>query len=277
VNQNANPVAEQPEDVRRYVVGDIHGCAKALRSLVETIAPRPKDQLVFLGDYVDRGPDSRDVIEQLIQVRKLCRTVMLRGNHEIMLGGVVFRDLDPTVWLGSGGKATVASYGGDIQKMPEHHRDFLKSLRPHYETTDSIFVHACYESHLPMDRQDDSLRYWAHLTHLLPAPHISGKRVFVGHTPQMSGRILDAGHLICVDTHCVGNGYLTAYDIDNNHSIQVDRRGHVLRSPAKAAFQKLLKFFRSGSRKQSHKPASAQKPNSSSADPSLETHSNLHG
>ena len=229
--------------MRQFVIGDIHGCAKALRSLVETMAPEPQDQLIFLGDYVDRGPNSRDVIEQLVQLRTQCRTVMLRGNHEIMLAGVLFRDLDPTVWLGSGGKATVASYGGDIKKMPEHHRAFLRSLRPHYESSDAIFVHACYESHLPMDRQEDSIKYWSHLGYLLPAPHVSGKRVFVGHTPQTNGRIMDAGHLVCVDTHCVGNGYLTAYDVENNDMIQVDRRGHLLRSPAKAALQKLRGLF----------------------------------
>lgn len=229
--------------IRRYVIGDIHGCAKALRGLIDAIEPTPDDELIFLGDYVDRGPNSRNVIEQLIDLRERCRVICLRGNHEIMLGGVLFRGLDPSVWIGSGGKATISSYGGDINKMPKQHRDFLKSLRPYYETTDAIFVHACYEPHLTMDRQDDSMKYWAHLSWLLPGPHISGKRVFVGHTPQPDGRIMDAGHLVCVDTHCVGNGYLTAFDLDTNDTIQVNRHGHVLRSPAKAFFQHLAKIF----------------------------------
>ena len=228
---------------RRFVIGDIHGCSKALRSLIDAISPTAGDELVFLGDYVDRGPNSRDVIEQLIALQERCRTVMLRGNHEIMLAGVLFRDLDPTVWLGSGGNATIASYGGKIQKMPPHHRKFLKSLRPFYETHDTIFVHASYEAHLPMDRQDESIIYWTHLTSLLPAPHISGKRVIVGHTPQPDGRVMDEGHLVCIDTHCVGSGFLTAYDIDNNEVIQVDRRGHVLRSPAKLLLQKLVRLL----------------------------------
>lgn len=230
--------------MRRFVIGDIHGCAKALRGLIDALAPQSGDELIFLGDYVDRGPNSRDVIEQLIELRSRCRVVLLRGNHEIMLAGVVFRDLDPTVWLGSGGNATVASYGGDIRKMPEHHRSFLKSLRPHYETSDSIFVHASYESHLSMDCQDDSVIYWTHLSWVLPAPHLSGKRVFVGHTPQPDGRVMDAGHLVCIDTHCVGTGYLTAYDVENNQVIQVNRHGHLLRSPAKAFLQRLIKLFR---------------------------------
>lgn len=229
--------------MRRYVIGDIHGCAKALRTLVDAIAPQSDDELVFLGDYVDRGSDSRNVVEQLIDLQGRCRVVCLHGNHEIMLGGVLFRDLNPTVWLGSGGKATITSYGGDIRKMPEAHRAFLKSLRPYYEINDTIFVHASYEAHLPMERQDDSVIYWSHLSYLLPPPHISGKRVFVGHTPQPSGRVMDAGHLVCIDTHCVGNGFLTAFNVDSNATIQVDRRGHLLRSPAKVFFQKMSKLF----------------------------------
>ena len=92
--------------MRRFVIGDIHGCAKALRTLIETIAPRAEDELVFLGDYVDRGPDSRDVVDQVIDLHDRCRVVALRGNHEIMLMGVALGGLDDTVWLANGGKAT---------------------------------------------------------------------------------------------------------------------------------------------------------------------------
>ena len=81
--------------MRRYVIGDIHGCGKALRSLVDEISPTKDDELIFLGDYVDRGPDSRGVIDQLIELRDHYRVILLRGNHEIMLSGVVFRNLDP--------------------------------------------------------------------------------------------------------------------------------------------------------------------------------------
>ncbi len=104
--------------MRRFVIGDIHGCAKALRTLIETIAPQPDDELVFLGDYVDRGPDSRDVVDQVIELQQQCRVVALRGNHEIMLMGVAIGGLDDSVWLANGGKATVSSYGGCLSKIP---------------------------------------------------------------------------------------------------------------------------------------------------------------
>ena len=103
--------------MRRFVIGDIHGCAKALRSLIEIIDPRPDDELVFLGDYVDRGPDSRNCVDQLIALKERCRLVTLRGNHEIMLMGVAFGGLNSKAWLASGGLATVSSYGGSLKKL----------------------------------------------------------------------------------------------------------------------------------------------------------------
>ncbi|TWT98436.1 metallophosphoesterase family protein [Stieleria varia] len=218
--------------MRRFVIGDIHGCSKALRTLIETIAPTPEDEIVFLGDYVDRGPDSRGVIDQVIELQEQCRVVALLGNHEIMLRGVAMRGLDPKVWLASGGHATVASYGGSLSKMPESHENFFCNLQHFYETSDNIFVHACYEYHLPMDQQSEEMMFWSHLTHPLPPPHSSGKRVFVGHTPQPGGVVLDMGYLVCVDTYCFGHGYLTAMNVATNEMYQVDRKGFRRRVPA---------------------------------------------
>ncbi|MEO1529095.1 MAG: metallophosphoesterase family protein [Planctomycetota bacterium] len=220
--------------MRRFVIGDIHGCSKALRTLIETIDPQSDDELVFLGDYVDRGPDSKGVIAQLIELKEKCRVVALRGNHEIMLWSVAYNGTDAEVWLESGGRATVTSYGGSLEKIPDSHRDFIRDLLPHYETDESIFVHACYEPSLQMDEQGDALRYWTHLGAVPPEPHCSGKRVFVGHTPQANGDVLDLGHLVCMDTYCFGTGYLTGLDLATNEVIQVDRKGFRRRVPAQA-------------------------------------------
>lgn len=220
--------------MRRFVIGDIHGCSKALRTLIETIAPEADDELIFLGDYVDRGPDSKGVIEQLIELQNQCRVIALRGNHEIMLWSVAYNGTDPEVWLESGGRATVTSYGGSLEKIPAVHQEFLRELLPHYETREAIFVHACYEPTLRMDQQADALRYWTHIGSTPPEPHCSGKRVYVGHTPQASGDILDLGHLVCMDTYCFGTGYLTGLDLATNEVIQVDRKGFRRRVPAQA-------------------------------------------
>lgn len=217
--------------MRRFVIGDIHGCSKALRSLIEAIKPEAVDEIVFLGDYIDRGPDSRDVVQQILELRERCQVITLRGNHEIMLLGVALGGLDDTVWLENGGVATVTSYGGKVGRIPADHLEFFQGLEPYYETSDFIFVHAGYHHLREMHEQDSATTYWNHLPSPLPAPHKSGKRVIVGHTPQPGGQVLDGGHVICVDTYCFGGGYLTAFETSTSDVIQADRHGHLRRAP----------------------------------------------
>ncbi len=230
--------------MRRFVIGDIHGCGKALRTLIEAIEPRPQDEIVFLGDYIDRGPDSRDVIQQILELRERCHVVTLRGNHEIMLLGVALGGLDDTVWLENGGVATVTSYGGKLSRIPPDHLEFFQKLEPYYETSDCIFVHAGYHHHLEMHEQDSATTYWNHLPSPLPAPHKSGKRVIVGHTPQPNGCVLDGGHVICVDTYCFGGGYLTALETNTCDVFQADRHGHLRRAPLQVITNRLGRLIK---------------------------------
>jgi serine/threonine protein phosphatase 1 len=229
--------------MRRFVVGDIHGCAKALRTLIETIDPTPEDELIFLGDYIDRGPDSRNVVEQLLELQTRCRMVALCGNHELMMLTIINRGYDDAIWMANGGRATVTSYGGNLSKIPSSHLGFFARLQSYYETDDTICAHAGYNPMLPMDQQDAVELYWNHLSAQLPAPHLSGKRVFVGHTPQGSGDILDGGHVVCIDTYCFGGGYLTAFDLDTDELIQTNHHGH-LRRHAGAEWMKRLQSLR---------------------------------
>lgn len=230
--------------MRRFAIGDIHGCAKALRSLIEAISPDPDDEIVFVGDYIDRGPDSRDVIDQIISLSSRCKVVALRGNHELMLQGVVVGGLDDRVWLANGGQATVSSYGGSLSKIPADHIYFFRSLRPFYETETEIFVHAGYRPDCGMHATDEMTIYWAHLPLPLPPPHFSGKRVIVGHTPQPEGRVLDAGHLVCIDTYCFGGGCLTALDLGTGETLQTNRHGHLRRPPLISAAAGVKKMGR---------------------------------
>ncbi|MGV3486736.1 MAG: metallophosphoesterase family protein [Planctomycetaceae bacterium] len=233
--------------MRRFVIGDIHGCSKALRTIVEAIAPQSDDQLIFLGDFIDRGPDSRGVIDLMITTAQQTRVIGLRGNHEVMLLGVVCGGCDPQLWLQSGGAATLASYGGSIEKIPPRHLEFFRSLRAHHETERELFIHAGYDPDVPADKIDDAHRYWNHLTGL-PLPHCSGKRVFVGHTPQANGKVLDYGHLVCLDTYCFGGGWLTALDLDTDEVIQANRHGHLRRDLSTVLTKWLARWFRSSSR-----------------------------
>ncbi len=209
--------------MRTIAIGDIHGCLRALEGLVAAIEPTESDRLIFLGDYVDRGPHSKGVIDLLLELRKRCQMVCLLGNHEVMLRLVLNGPITQE-WLQLGGSETLASYGGSLKNMPGAHVDFLFSLRPYYETESAVFVHANYDAELAMQDQPEELLYWEHLG-VLPGPHRSGKKVFVGHTPQISGEVGDFGYLKCLDTFCFGGGWLTAMEVDQGCLWQVSKTG----------------------------------------------------
>lgn len=228
--------------MRRFVIGDIHGCAKALRTVIETIAPAADDQIIFLGDYIDRGIDTRNVVDQVIELQSQCRVVALKGNHELMLLAILRHGIDDAIWLANGGRATVTSYGGSLSKIPEDHLKFFDRLRPYYENDQAICVHAGYDPNLQMKFQEDAVMHWNHLSAVMPGRHLSGKRVFIGHTPQPMGNILDAGHVVCIDTYCFGGGFLTAFDLDTDEVIQADVHGHLRRDRARELRQRLRRM-----------------------------------
>lgn len=212
--------------MRTIAIGDIHGCSTALMSLLEAINPQPTDTLVFLGDYIDRGPDSRGVLETCMAVRKKCNAVFLLGNHEIMLLGAL-RGLPPAHWLGSGGQQTLTSFGGRLEGIGSAFQEFLSDCKYYYETATHIFVHANFHADLPMGEQDESSLFWDHLSDRVPDPHFSGKHVFLGHTPQPNGNIGWYGHFTCIDTGCFAGGWLSAVDVNSLESWQVSKQGHL--------------------------------------------------
>lgn len=212
---------------RLIAIGDIHGCRAALESLWSAISPTSEDTVVTLGDYVDRGPDSKGVIDLLIEYGKQCKLVAIQGNHEEMMLNVLREKLPPHRWLQFGGVDTLDSYGfvGDLKVIPESHLAFFKSMVNYYETDQHIFIHANYDPALPMDKQGIFQLRWLKLTESTPPPHISGKRVIVGHTHDRGGQIFDVGHLICIDTFCYGGGWLTALDVKSGKIWQANREG----------------------------------------------------
>ncbi len=212
---------------RIIAIGDIHGCSAALDALTAAIAPDPADTLVFLGDYIDRGPDSRGGIDRVLALREKGRVISLTGNPELMLRHamqVEQRDF----WLDCGGRATLASYGGSLANIPPEHIAFFAHNRRWWETAEHIFVHANYVYDSPMDEQPDYAAFWEHL-HSVPPPHISGKQVIVGHTPQITGEVLDMGHVVCIDTFCFGGGWLSAFNPETTETWQADAAGHLRR------------------------------------------------
>jgi serine/threonine protein phosphatase 1 len=215
---------------RTIAIGDIHGCSAALDALLEAIRPRLNDTIVPLGDYINRGPDTKGVIKRLIDLSHQCRLVPLLGNHDQML--LTARSgLHTMNWIRMGGLATLQSYGTfrELNLIPDDHIKFLKNCLDYYETDTHIFVHANYFPDKPMDKQPVEMMRWKSITDMTPGPHETGKIVIVGHTSQKNGEILDLGHLKCIDTCCYGGGWLTALDVHTEEVWQADIEGNMRR------------------------------------------------
>ena len=198
---------------RTIAIADIHGCSDALESVLRAIDPKPDDTIICLGDYVDRGMDSKGVLDILIELSGRCRLIPILGNHdELMLKArrskSAFRE-----WMDIGGITTLDSYGssGQMSLVPKEHFKFLKSCVDFFETETHFFVHGNYDSALPLDQQNEQVLRWLSLRAHVPGPHVSGKIAVLGHTPYEE--VLDLGHLICLDTGCAFGWKLTAMEM----------------------------------------------------------------
>jgi serine/threonine protein phosphatase 1 len=212
---------------RLIAIGDIHGCSTALDAILAAIRPEPVDTIVTLGDYVDRGLDSKGVLDRLIELRQRCHLVPLLGNHEEMMLGARQGKGDFQFWMNCGGQTTLDSYGDTsrLDQVPESHFRFLEECLDFYETDEYFFVHANYDPSKEVAEQDSKTRLWLSLKDQTPRPHRSGKTVIVGHTPQSNQVILDLGYLKCLDTGCGHGGLLTALDVHGQRQWQVDELG----------------------------------------------------
>lgn len=211
---------------RTIAIGDIHGCSTALESLIEAIGPQPDDLIVPLGDYVDRGVDSKGVLDYLIKLKDRCQLVPILGNHDEMMLLAKSGRQDLQFWLNCGGDTALDSYGSSSQLtlIPAAHFDFLRSCRPYFETDTHVFVHANFKPDISVQQLNDSTLRWLSLRDYVPAKrHCSGKTFVVGHTPQPE--ILDLGYLICLDTGVCKGGWLTALDVQSGTIWQVNEEG----------------------------------------------------
>lgn len=215
--------------MRTLAIGDIHGCFRALDSLASFAAFASDDRIVTLGDYVDRGPDSRRVIEWLIDRDNKGGLIALRGNHELMMLAARESERRFNEWIACGGDAVLASYGTDcLDDIPQEHWQFLsKSLRSHFRTETHFFVHANAYPEIPIEEQPDFMLYWESFDS--PAPHESGLTMVCGHTPQRNGVPLSIGHAICIDTWACGRGWLTCLDVDSGYCWQSNESGSTRR------------------------------------------------
>lgn len=212
---------------RLIAIGDVHGCVHALDTLLEAIAPKPSDQIVFLGDLIDQGRDTAAVLDRVIELKRRCEVCLIKGNHEEMLFLAKESEEALRYWEDCGGVSTLNSYhfGGGLDFIPKEHWQLLAECQPYCETDSFILAHANYSPDLPMNQQPPYQLRWAIFEPAEMRPHESGKTVIVGHTEQRSCEILDLGFAICIDTACWRHGWLTAIELHSRTVWQASRWG----------------------------------------------------
>jgi serine/threonine protein phosphatase 1 len=230
-----------PDGVRIYAISDIHGCAHLLEQMLRVIDAdvahsRPRHAIeVYLGDYVDRGPDSRATLDLLIRRSRRGNAVFLKGNHEAFLD-VVFRDpTRMTNWFQVGGMQTLMSYGlspslhpdDEEQRelvrefaaaLPPQHLDFLQRLRLTFTCGDFFFVHAGVRPGIALSEQQEDDLLWIREKFLRSQKNF-GKYVVHGHTPVRSAEVLS--NRANIDTGAYATGNLTLLSIQGSRLLAV--------------------------------------------------------
>lgn len=205
---------DDPRIPRLLAIGDIHGSFASLEALVRAAGIGPRDRIVTLGDYVDRGPRTREVLDWLMAGEAAGQIIPLKGNHEIMMldsrmGGHYLRQ-----WLACGGHQVLDSFEANaLDDIPARYWEFLERTRPWHEEGDFFFVHANALPDLPFAEQPDYMLYWEFIGE--PRPHRSGKTMICGHSSQKSGLPLTFPHAVCIDTFAHGGGWLTCLDVSS--------------------------------------------------------------
>ena len=219
---------------RILAIGDIHGCYCALTTLCNFVELRPDDTLITLGDYTSRGPDSKSVLDWLIDASGERRLIPLRGNHDIMMLAARESSIVYDNWRAVGGDATLRSYAtcegdhGSLDDIPPAHWDFLATrLLPFFETETHFFVHANVAPDVPLVDQPGYRLYWEPFYD--PPRHQSGKIMVCGHTSQSSGLPLANENAICIDTKACGAGWLSCLDVTSGEIWQANQRGQTRR------------------------------------------------
>jgi serine/threonine protein phosphatase 1 len=198
-----------------YAIGDIHGCADLLDALLERIAVHAGERahrLVFLGDYIDRGPDSAAVLRTVSRLNwaEPDRVTCLMGNHERMLLDALETREGSAHWMYNGGEATLDSFGArDVGGLPRDTLDWIEALPTLHHDAAHWYVHAGLRPGTDAPDSDEHDRLWIREP-FLEGDHDFGRHVVHGHTPQRSGRPEVRRFRTNLDTAAVYGGALTA-------------------------------------------------------------------
>ncbi|OGP71059.1 MAG: metallophosphatase [Deltaproteobacteria bacterium RBG_13_60_28] len=208
-----------------YAVGDIHGCLGQLEQLLDKVQPDlEKDILLFIGDYIDRGPDSRKVVDYVIRLQQQYpreHIVCLKGNHEAMLLDFL-QGRERELFLLNGGLRTLRDYGGErwdsFQELllPPEHARFYQELLAYYETPDYIFVHGGLKPGVPLGEQQEEDLLWIR-GEFIASMEDFGRLVIFGHTPFKQPLVMP--NKIGIDTGAVYGNFLTCLKLPQREFI----------------------------------------------------------
>ncbi len=225
---------------RLFAIGDIHGCVDELTAMLSTVAPARGDTVVFVGDYIDRGPAARGVIELLLELRRgsAAEYVFLKGNHEdMMLSFLGLPGHYGESFLFNGGAPTLESYGVQegapaLERIPPGHVDFLKTLATSYLHPPYLFVHAGISPLRQLEEQSVEDMLWIRQEFIFN-PHQLGTTVVFGHTP-MRAVMIDLPYKLGIDTGLVYGGKLTCVEFNEGVLYQVGRGSRQVKTQAVA-------------------------------------------
>lgn len=209
-----------------YAIGDIHGCISQFQELLDKISLTKKDKLILLGDYIDRGPDSKAVLDKIAElINKGYRIIPLLGNHEIMMLKTFDNPAMYGSWLVNGGSSTMQSLNCSVPgKIPRKYISLLKNM-PYYHVHDKVyFVHAGFNDSLVDPFLDKESMLWIRKEEYKPV-FIKKKTIIHGHTPvplpKLQKLLNSNPNVINLDTGCVYTerpdlGHLSAYCLNNS-------------------------------------------------------------
>ena len=214
--------------MKTFVLTDIHGCCQELNLLLDRLPIEKDSRFIFLGDYIDRGPDSKGVIDTILKLEKDYEVISLMGNHEELFLDFLHNNKSPggAMFVLGGGTATLESYSenkNDHFHIPKEHFDFFKKLKLFYEDEYYFFVHAGVPN-LPLNELDIIQHKEAFLW--IRSPFLNNNRkwekmIIHGHTPNYEVEKKD--NRINLDTACVFKGKLTALELPAKKYYSVDK------------------------------------------------------
>ena len=212
--------------MRQFAISDIHGCARTFRALVQQLELTTIDELYLLGDYIDRGPDSKGVLDYIFQLQQLgIEITCLRGNHEQLMIEASENTYNLNNWLANGGDVTLRSFAvSSTQEIPYAYRKFIQELPYYYELDDYILVHAGLNFELPDPLEGMHSMLWIKNWYDdIDMNWLDGQIIVHGHQPrvrdELEAQLVNLAQLpvIAIDNGCVveapGKHHLIALDL----------------------------------------------------------------